>query len=349
MMFDCAKDLGAYHDQDVTLPKSEQDAMRDRRNSNRTRLRNGLSKNGKPAPLEFVKQGSYAMKTMVRDPDNDYDIDDGVYFRKGDLLGDRGAEMTSLQARQMVRDAVDDGKFKRAPEVRSNCVRVFYEKGYHVDLPVYRQVVISTVFGDEIHHELASSSGWKRSDARDVSDWYEDERGKSANGRQLRRVNRDLKKYARSRYSWRGGLLSGFGISVLTTERYRFNDREDRALYDTMVAIRDRLTWNLQVAHPVTPGDYITSAPDDAKARCFREKLTEAIDTLQPLFESDCTRERALKCWDKVFATTFFSERLEGENRAAVTAPAIISAAALLSSTAAAAAAVSSAGGGRHA
>ncbi len=67
------------------------------------------------------------MKTMVRDPDNDYDIDEGVYFRREDLLGDRGAEMTPLQARQMVRDAVDDGKFKRAPEVRSNCMLVFYD------------------------------------------------------------------------------------------------------------------------------------------------------------------------------------------------------------------------------
>lgn len=348
-MFDCSKDVRAYHDQDVTLPKTEQDAMRDRRNSNRTRLRDGLAKAGKPKPIEFVKQGSYATKTMCRDADNDYDIDDGVYFHKDDLVGDRGAEMTSLQARQMVRDAVDDGRFKRAPEVRSNCVRVFYEKGYHVDLPVYRRVVTETVFGEEVHYELAASSGWKRSDARDVSDWYEDERAASADGVQLRRVNRDLKKFARSRYSWRGSILSGFGISVLMTEKFRADDREDRALYDTMVAIRDRLNWNLQVSHPVTPGDYITSGPDDAKARCFREKLTEAIDTLAPLFDANCTREKALKCWDKVFATTFFSERLENEQRASVAAPAIISAAALLSATAAAAQAVSSAGGGRHA
>jgi hypothetical protein len=348
-MFDCAQDVRAYHHQDVTLPKTEQDKMRDRRNSNRTRLRNGLAKADRPAPLEFVKQGSYAMKTMVRDPDNDYDIDDGVYFRKEDLVGERGAEMTSLQARQMVRDSVDDGKFKQAPEVRSNCVRVFYDAGYHVDLPVYRRVVTLTVLGEEVHYELAASSGWKRSDARDVSDWYEDKRTKSADGRQLRRINRDLKKYARSRYSWRGGILSGFGISVLVTERFLQSDREDQALYDTIVAIRDRLDWNLEIAHPVTPNDYITSGPDDARARCLRDKLNEAIDALQPLFEADCTRERALKCWDKVFATTFFSERLENEQRAAVTAPAIISSAALLASASTATAAVSSAGGGRHA
>ncbi|HLN09459.1 MAG TPA: hypothetical protein VK281_10960, partial [Xanthobacteraceae bacterium] len=293
--------------------------------------------------------GSYAMKTMVRDPDNHYDIDDGGYFAKEDLVGERGAEMTSLQARQMVRDTVDDGKFKRAPEVRPNCVRVFYEAGYHVDLPVYRRVVTSTVFGDEVHYELAASSGWKRSDARDVSDWYEDERAKSADGQQLRRINRDLKKYARSRFSWRAGILSGFGITVLVTERFRQADREDRALYDTMIAIRDRLNCNLQIAHPVTPGDCVTSGSDDARARCFRDRLTEAIDTLQPVFESDCTRERALKCWDKVFATTFFSEQLENEQRAAVAAPAIVSSAVLLSQTSAAAAAVSSTGGGRHA
>lgn len=348
-MFDCSKDVRAYHDQEVTLPRSEQDAMRDRRNTNRTRLRNGLEKAGKPKPNEFVKQGSYAMKTMCRDPENDYDIDDGVYLHKADLVGARGAELTSLQARWMVRDAIDDGKFKRAPEVRSNCVRVFYEKGYHVDLPVYRRVVTETMFGEQVHYELAASSGWKRSDARDVSDWYEDQRAASADGIQLRRINRDLKKYARSRRSWRGSLLSGFGISVLTTEEFCANDREDRALYDTMVAIRDRLNLNLEVAHPVTPGDTITSGPDDAKARCFREKLTEAIDTLAPLFDADCTREKALKCWDKVFATTFFSERLVSEQRASVAGPAIIGSAALLSATAAAAGAVSTVGGGRHA
>ena len=290
------------------------------------------------------------MKTMIRDPDNDYDIDDGVYFRKEDRVGERGAEMTSLQARQMVRDAVDYGKFKLAPEVRSNCVRVLYEAGYHVDLPVYRRVVTSTFFGDEAqYYELAASGGWKRSDARDVSKWYEGERAKSADGQQLLRVNRYLKKYARSRRSWRAGILSGFGISVLVVECFRHHEREDRALYDTMVAIRNRLNWDLEVAHPVTPGDYITSGADDARARSFRDKLTDAIGALQPLFDSDCTRERALKCWDKVFFTTFFSERFEDEKRASVAAPAVVTSAAVLSSTAPAAAAVNSAGGGRYA
>jgi hypothetical protein len=64
-----------------------------------------------------VSQGSYSMKTMMQHLAKDYDIDDGVYFSKKVLVGDRGAEMSALQARQMVRDALDDGSFKTQPEI----------------------------------------------------------------------------------------------------------------------------------------------------------------------------------------------------------------------------------------
>lgn len=344
-MFDCSKDLRAYHDQEVNLPVPERDNMRDRRDANRKRVRNGLEAESEPAPNEFVSQGSYAMKTMVQDPDNDYDIDDGVYFDKEDLVGPRGAELSSLQARQLVRDAVDDGDFKQAPEVRSNCVRVLYQAGYHVDLPVYRRVVTSGFFGEEVHNELASSSGWKRSDARHVSDWYEEKRGESPDGHLLLRINRDLKKFAKSRESWRAGILSGFGISVLVVECFKADDREDVALYETMVAIRDRLDWDLEIEHPVTPGDFITNGFDDARARSFREKLTDAINWLEPLFDDDCTREQALKCWDKVFATDFFVERVEADASKA----AVVSSAAVISSASRAKDAVNPAGSGRYA
>ena len=344
-MFDCSKDVRAYHDQQVTLPQTERTAMRDRRDANRRRLEKGLAENEDPQPDEFVKQGSYAMLTMVQHPANDYDIDDGVYFLKEDLIGDRGAEMTSLQARQMVRDAIDDGSFTRAPEVRGNCVRVFYQKGYHVDMPVYRTVETDC----ETYYELASSNGWKRSDARDVTAWFEKALKDSGDGPQTRRLVREIKKFARSRASWR--LLSGFGISVLVIEQVRLEaDREDRALYETMRAIRDRLNWNLVVAHPVTPGDTITSGSADAKAAALRDKLTEALGWLEPLFDPGCTRNEALACWDKVFNTTFFSERGEEEARASgsLVRPALTSAG-LIGLESAASAAVLTGGDGRHA
>jgi hypothetical protein len=112
--------------------------------------------------------------------------------------------------------------------------------------------------------------------------------------------------------------LSGFGITKLVTECYRGDvNREDKALCDTMRAIRDRLNVNLIVQHPVTPGETITNGNDDARARFLRDKLGDAIDALGPLFAYGRTRKQALKCWDKVFATTFFSEREEPRAKAA--------------------------------
>lgn len=329
-MFDCSKDVRAFHNAQVTLPKTTQDDMRDYRDKNRKRVRNGLESTSKPAPTEFVKQGSYAMKTMVWNAELNYDIDDGVYFKQDDLVGPQGGQMTPRQARDMVRDAVDDNSFKRAPEVRTNCVRVHYDQGFHVDLPVYRKVIVKNIFGDdEAQYELASGSTWTRSDARDVNDWYEDKRRLSADGTQMRRVNRELKKFAKSRASWGNSTLSGFAISVLTTEKFvAYSNREDEALYFTMERIRDRLNWDLKVKHPVTPDSWLTNGPNDAKSEFFREKLTNAVADLQPLFEPDCTREKALKCWDKVFNTTFFSDRYQEETSvaAALAAPPILGA-----------------------
>lgn len=346
-MFDCSKDIRAFHDQEVTLPQADQTAMRDRRDRNRERLKRGLERDDQPLPEEFVKQGSYSMRTMLQDPDNDYDIDDGVYFLEEDLVGARGAAMSALDARWMVRDAVDDGSFDRPPEVRPNCVRIFYKKGYHVDMPVYRKIETDT----ETYYELAAAGGWKRSDARDVTAWFEKALSDSIDGPLLRRMVRMLKKFRKCRTSWCSRMLSGFGITVLAIEQQRLTGREDEVLYNMMRAIRDRLDYNLAVAHPVTPNETITSGSDDSKARTLRDKLSEAIGWLDPLFRADCTRNEALACWDKVFNTTFFSERGEDEEQAAAASSGrgILTSAAIIGLEQPTAASVLSSGGGRHA
>ena len=133
-MFECADDVLAHHAEEVTLPQADRTAMHDRRNANRERLKKGLKEAKKPAAREFVSQGSYAMRTMVQHPEKDYDIDDGVYFSKESLVGDRGGELSAGSGPQMVRDAIDDGSFNTKPEVRKNCVRVYHAAGYYVGI-----------------------------------------------------------------------------------------------------------------------------------------------------------------------------------------------------------------------
>lgn len=314
-MYSSHSDILAFHNDEVTLPQSEQDEMRVRRDTNRQRQRDGLRRDGEPAPKDFQSQGSYAHHTMVQQPDKDYDIDDGTYFRKDDLEGPRGGDKTARDAKEMVRKALHDERFNKPPEVRTNCVRVYYSAGYHVDVPVYREETTNLFGKQETRYEIASSD-WKTSDPVEVTRWFNRENQRQSpdttNGRQLRRQTRMLKAFARSRESWRPRIATGFMITTLIVEECYSQDaaREDKALYHTMVAMRDRLKGNLEIAHPTVDGEWLTKGADDARSRFLREKLDWAIRELDVLFRTDCTRAEALKAWDKVFNTTYFSDRV---------------------------------------
>lgn len=312
-MKDCHDDIVAYHNEEVTLPEKDRTDMRERRDANRKSLKAGLERDKEPKPKDNRSQGSYAMRTMVQQSDKDYDIDDGVYFLKEDIKGPRDGDRTPADAKEMVRKAVHKDSFKTAPAVRTNCVRVYYNEGYHVDLPVYRVITTTDDDGETTEEYELAGSEWKQSDPKNVTTWFKDENKSQSpdtdNGRQLRRITRDLKKFARSRDSWKSRVTTGFVISKLVTECYQSNtDREDTALHATMKSIRDRLAGNLEVDHPVL-NEKLTSGADDAKTRFFKEKLTDALLDLDILFDSTCTTKQARKAWDKVFKTDFFGER----------------------------------------
>jgi hypothetical protein len=326
-MFDCSDDVLAYHDEKTTLRQSDRTAMRNRRNANRDRLKSRLKEAGRPTPYEFIKQGSYAMLTMVQDAENDYDIDDGVYFTQSSLQDKNGKDMPAPDARAMVCEALKDARFSCQPEVRTSCVRVYYNEGYHVDMPVYR------IRESDGEYELSSGDAWIVSRAADVEDWFDEinqERSPDEdNGRQFRRMTRLNKKFARSRSSWKPEICAGFTVTKLASEKYvPDSQREDVALRYTMQGIHDRLCISLEVQHPITPSTTLTSGPNDAGTRLLRDKLADALTELDVLDDSQCTRAKALRAWDRVFNTDFFSRR-ESRKQAAEaaisrTTPAVI-------------------------
>lgn len=311
-MFNCSKEINKYHDEEVTLGKSDQDKMRGHRDANQARLKKGLEKNGDKQPKKFIKQGSYSMKTMVQHPNNDYDIDDGVVFLQDDLKGENGGDKTALDARKMVCDALQDDRFNKQPEVHTNCVRVFYNEGYHIDVPVYRQKK-----DKDDEYELASTE-WKTSNPEGVTKWFDEclKRRKMSgdDNNQLRRMVRYLKKFSKSRDSW--NMPSGFILTVLADERFLVsNDREDKAIYDLMVSIKGRLDVDLMVKHPVLPGETITKTNKDPEMVTLRDKLAWAIGVLKVLFDPECTKKAAFKAWGKVFNTDFFDQYIENGDK----------------------------------
>jgi hypothetical protein len=306
-MYDCNDDVLAFHNEKVTLPQPLRTAMRDRRNANRKRLKDRLKEKGLPLPQEFIKQGSYAMLSMVQDDDNDYDIDDGVYFPENDLKDKDGNALSPKATRQFICDALQDDRFKKQPKVLKNCVRIYYNEGYHVDMPIYR------IRKSDGEYELASSDQWTVSRAADVEQWFCDTNDAKSpdteNGRQFRRIVRDAKKFARSRTAWKAEIASGFTITKLIEECFVADEhREDVSLRETMCRMYERLTISLEIWHPTTPGVRLTAA-DDAGAEFLRDKLSTALEDLKVLDDPACAAKQARKAWDKVFNTDFFSAR----------------------------------------
>jgi len=311
--YDANKHLTNFHDDKVFVADDKLTTARNRREANRTRLKKGLEADKEPMPTEFVPQGSYAMSTMVQSEVETSDIDDGAVFDREALKGARGGDRSANHAKEMVRKAIAaKDEFKTPPEVRGNCVRVYYNDGFHVDIPVYRTYTENGV----TKKELASTGEWKVSAPEDITNWFNDQvvakSSDTLNARQMRRVVRLLKYWSKSRSSWT--MPSGFVLTVLTDEAYRHGgwaDRDDSALLSVMRSIRDRLTWNERVRRPVEPREEITSDRTLGRVRKLREELEGAINELSKIERADCDELMALKALKAVFNTDYWDGRIK--------------------------------------
>jgi len=214
----------------------------------------------------------------------------------------------------MVRAAVaSTGDYKTPPEVRGNCVRIYYADGFHVDMPVYRKYEENGT----THKELASTGTWKASAPEDITTWFNEQvTAKSpdnTNGRQMRRMVRLLKAWSKSRTSW--SMPSGFILSVLVDEQYYSNqswkDRDDLALLYVMRAIRNRLQSDERVYRPVPPREEITRDSTLGRIRKLRDELEYAIAELSKIERADCDELMALKALKTMFFTDFFDGRIK--------------------------------------
>jgi len=85
-----------------------------------------------------------------------------------------------------------------------------------------------------------------------------------------------------------------------------------------MQGIHDRLVFDLEVDHPITPNTKLTKGSNDPETTFLRSKLADALKELTVLDDANCTRKKALAAWDNVFNTDFFSQRDVSKAAAAV-------------------------------
>ncbi len=305
-MYDFNNEIQKFYFDRVELPVGQRLKMRERRNTNRTRTDNGLSSNNNPSKKINLIQGSYKMKTMIQRNNNDYDIDDGIVFTRDSLKLRNGNDLSPLEARKMVHKAIKtfSWQFNRQPECLKNCIRVYYNEGYHIDIPVYR--TYNDWFGNRVL-ELASTV-WKKSDPRLIAEWFENTvtiKSPIYDNIQMRKVVCMLKKWACSRANW--NLPNGLIFSVLTAESYPYSTRLDEVFVGVLENINNRLKYNTSIMNPIDSSEDFANGRE-AKINNLKNALEEQFLPLKDKLRNFyCTKPEAIAAWNKFFNTQFFS------------------------------------------
>ena len=335
-MKDCSDQVAGFERAEVRMSEDDRADIYGKAKINRNRLKSGLDRNGSPKAIGSRTQGSYAMRTMIQHDRGNYDVDDGVYFKRDSLKNDQGEDKSPEDARKMVSDALQDNRFADQPEPRNNCVRVYYkQEGYHVDVPVYRENRTTDPFTgvEKKSYEIAAGDKWRASDPLANTKWFKHENKNrspdatpNGNDGQFVRMVRLVKGFARSRYGWSSKISSGFAISKLVCDNFVQSDgRDDHAFRQTMRNISLSLSLSDVIRHPMLDENIAESG--DAKTAFLKEKIDENLKHLDVLDKLDCTHDEAMKAWDNLFYTDWFSKQPDPSKKSSVekaSGPAVI-------------------------
>ena len=239
-MFDVSKEFLEFYNKHTVLSRDVQNELREKKKLNLDRLDSGLVEYNEEKNTEYVvadtkEQGSIAMSTVTQNDSKDYDIDVAVIFEEENLGKDTGP----LAAKNIVVNALKRKceNFRTEPTAHTNCVRIEYADGYHVDFAIYKKAE------DTYYH---AGSSWCERNPMAINNWFKEEVNEK--GEDLRKVVRLSKMFCKSRDDWRmpGGLIQ----SVLCDECFYADERLDECFYYTMQNIVNRLESNIEVYNP---------------------------------------------------------------------------------------------------
>ncbi len=299
----------------VKLDDSKKKELR----KNRDSLRNEITKyfkDKKPNEVrpKYSAQGSFMMNTIINpipteetDDGGDvkklypYDLDDGIYFI--DKLDNRKSQSTY---HNWIYDAVKDHTSKGAQK-KNTCVRVLYADGHHIDLPIYFK---EKEEGDEknIPQLAHKSEGYIDSDPREFYKWFNGEANE-----QLNRIVRYLKAWRdKQNKSYTTKLPSGLVLTILATNNYCENDRDDIAFSDTLKEMKLTIDNKYECKRPTTKKD--EDLLEKYSENHFKDRLSKLIDSGDKAIE-DSNPKEGCKKWQKHLGDRFSCSNVEDTSK----------------------------------
>jgi hypothetical protein len=223
-------------DKKIFLVKSKRESLLKAVIDLRAKISKDFKSDGGEYLPRYAIQGSFEMDTIINPLEKgDYDLDDGVYFDVDAVP----SETTSTFHRWIYESIVGytDNIVDKNP-----CVRVIFPDGHHIDLTIYYKHKF------ESHPKLAhKSNGWIESDPQEFIKWFEN---RMDSDQQLRRIVRYLKAWADFKA---GAMPSGLILTILATNNYISDNRDDIAFLKTVTKIKNWLDIAFVCFRPTTP------------------------------------------------------------------------------------------------
>ena len=293
IMYDLSSEMNDFYENHVRVKQSVYDDLRDKKDTNISRLESGLDDYNEEnetsySILEVKEQGSVAMATIVQNDEKDYDIDVGIIFDEENIGKDTGA----LAAKNIVFDALEEkmGTFNDGPEYKTNCIRIKYSEGYHIDFAIYKKS------GSDYWHAGAE---WSKRNPKAINDWFYDQLQRK--GKNLRKVIRLSKMFCKSRTSW--DMPAGLIQTVLCNECFINSERLDECFYNTMKRVASRLSYDKEVDNPTDSSQsLLTRKKDRDRLENFRKRLNDKLQN----FSNLKSKKETIAAWHKFFNHDFW-------------------------------------------
>jgi hypothetical protein len=275
--------------------------------------------------VEFHSQGSYVMDTIITPIDEDFDLDDGVYFM-GQLS--RLQRPSTEQFHELVLQLLKPIEDTIAKVIdKPTCIRVQTDRGFHIDLPIYYA-------GDKNCPDLAHTvDGWMLSNPLEFIEWFEEktksgfQKGFLLESRmfaayntwkedirnkdvQLRRLVRYLKAWANLR---KGEMPSGIIMTILAANNFVLDNRDDISFTATLENIRKTLEKDFVCRRPTTPkGDDLFAAYTNSQKEYFMTALRTFASAARQALDNPNPKEGCIK-WQRHLGDRFPCQHMKDE------------------------------------
>ena len=316
-MFDASLEFEKFIKERIVLPLKDQQKLRKNKDINIERLKEGLLIYNQEHKTSFkiadtCVQGSMSMNTVIQNDSHDYDIDVAIIFDDFNI-----DSLTAYQARKMVCDALTykTTQFKVSPELKTNCIRISYADGYHIDFAVYKRT--KKPYSLNYLYQHSGGFEWTERDPEAITAWFQ--KSVKDKGLNLRKVVRLLKTFCKSREGWvnmPGGLLQ----SVICDESiYTFEGRVDEVFYNTISYINKRLKLYTDAYNPTNKSiSLLTAQNHHQKMSNLQTRLEEKMIKLNVLFNPNCTKKEAYQAWFDFFNNDYWSDLITSLNESMV-------------------------------